>query len=241
MLSLPIIFSFFNGKNTRIASLLFTNKYQNTGIETIAHDFFKSWANHYSLPVLFIKGGGNPQHSAADFGAFITLDIVFLFLGLKTLANLKEINKEVKTFMLILLILAPLSSVLAEGVNFERYLMFFIPMNIILGLGISNLKKNLFWGIFLLLYLFSFLLFLDAYFIHTTAKNGAWQTGYKEIIQFITPIQNNYQKIYIPQGGDQPYIFLLLYQRYPPKKFQTVSASVNIPKAQVQGWIMFLN
>lgn len=235
ILSLPIIFSFFNGKNTRVASLLFTNKYQDTQVETIAHDFFKSWANHYSLPALFIKGDGNPQHSAADFGAFITLDIVFLFLGLQTFIKLNGINKEVKIFMLILLILAPLSSVLAGDVNFERYLMFFIPMNIILGLGINNFKKNLFWGIFLLLYLFSFLLFLDSYFIHTMAKNGAWQTGYKDIVNHITPIQSKYQKIYVPQGGDQPYIFFLFYKKYPPEKFQSISTSVNIPNGSGTG------
>ncbi|MDD5415778.1 MAG: glycosyltransferase family 39 protein [Candidatus Daviesbacteria bacterium] len=236
MLSLPIIFSFFNGKSTRVAFLLFTNKYQNAKVETIARDFLNNWSNHYSLPILFIKGDGNPQHSAADFGAFITLDIVFLFLGLKTLVNFKDVKGEAKVFILILLILAPLSSTLtSEGVNFERYLMFFILINIILGLGISNFKRNLFWGIFLLLYLFSFLLFLDAYFIHTSAKNGAWQTGYKEIVQFITPIQENFQKIYIPQGGDQPYIFFLLYQRYSPEKFQAFSASVNIPNGSGTG------
>jgi len=235
ILSLPIIFSFFNGKSTRVASLLFTNKYQNAKVEMIASDLLKNWANHYSLPILFIKGDGNPQHTAADFGAFIALDVVFLFLGLRFLLREKD-NTEAKMLILILLILSPLSSSLtSEGVNFERYLIFFIPMNIILGLGISNLKKNLFWGIFLLLYLCSFLFFLDAYFIHTPAKNGAWQTGYKEIVQFITPIQENFQKIYIPQGSDQPYIFFLLYQRYSPEKFQTISASVNIPNGSGTG------
>jgi 4-amino-4-deoxy-L-arabinose transferase-like glycosyltransferase len=235
ILSSPIIFSFFNGKSTRVTSLLFTNKYQDTSVVIIAHDFFKIWADHYNLPALFIKGDGNPQHTAADFGAFITLDIVLLFLGLRTLINLKGDSKEVKTFILFLLILAPLSSALAGSVDFERYLMFFIPMNIIIGLGIDNFKKNLFWEIFLLFYLFSFLLFLDAYLVHTPAKNEAWQYGYKEIVQFITPIQNNYQKIYIPQGDGQPYIFFLFYQKYSPEKFQAISASVNIPNGSGTG------
>lgn len=236
ILSLPIIFSFFNGKSTRVVSLLFTNNYPHAKFDILANDFLKNWANHYNLPVLFMKGDGNPQHSAADFGAFITLDFVFLFLGLSTFTKLVNINKNVKVFIFALLVLTPLSSVLtSEGINFERYLVFFIPINIIIGLGISNFKKNWFWILFSLLYLFSFLLFLDAYFIHTSAKNGAWQTGYKEIVKFITPIQNNYRKIYIPQGGDQPYIFFLFYQKYSPEKFQAISSSVNIPNGSGTG------
>lgn len=236
LFSLPIIFSFFNGKSTRISSLLFTSKYQNMTIEAITSGFFKNWANHYSLPILFVKGDGNPQHTAPLTGAFISLDIVFLLLGLKTLAKLKNVENESKIFIYALIILTPLSSALtSEGVNFVRYLMFFIVLNIIIGLGISNIKKNLFWRVFLILYFFSFLFFLDAYFIHSPAKNGAWQYGYKQMVQFITPIQSRYQTIYIPQGDDQPYIFFLLYQKYSPEKFQAASSLVNIPNGSNKG------
>lgn len=218
-LSSPVILSFFNNQDTRISSLLLTNN----------HNLLMKWADHYSLSTLFIKGDGNPQHTAANFGAFIALDIVFLFLGLKTLIKLKSIKTEAKTFILILLILTPISSILtSEGVNFVRYLWFFITLNILIGLGLSNFKKNLIWGIFSFLYLFFFLLFLDAYFIHSPAKNGAWQSGFKEMVNFISPIQKNYQNIYIPQGNNQPYIFFLFYQKYPPEKFQDTSSLVTI-------------
>lgn len=227
ILSLPVILSFTNGKDTRISSLLLTNNYQNLLVKL---------ADHYSLSAIFIKGDGNPQHSAADFGAFIALDIVFLFLGLRTLAQLRNVKNETKIFILLLLILTPISSILtSEGVNFVRYLWFFIPVNILIGLGLSNFKKNLAWGILSLLYLFFFLLFLDAYFIHTPAKNGAWQYGYKEMVNFISPIQKNYQSIYIPQGNDQPYIFFLFYQQYPPEKFQNISSLVTILNGSGRG------
>ncbi|MCL4418370.1 MAG: glycosyltransferase family 39 protein [Actinobacteria bacterium] len=229
ILSLPIILSFFNNKDSRISSLLFTNKYPNTKFVVVAKDLLIDWSNHYSLPALFIKGDNNPQHTAVNFGAFLTLDIIFLFLGIRTLAKVKTIKKEVRVFLLISLILTPLSSVLtSEGVNFVRFLWFFILVNILIGLGLSNFKKNILWGILPIAYIFSFLLFLDAYFIHTPSKNGAWQYGYKEIVNFISPRQKNYQKIYIPQGNDQPYIFFLFYQKYPPEKFQKIPSSVTI-------------
>lgn len=236
ILSLPIIFSFFNGKNTRVTSLFFTNKYQSTEFGTETRDLLKNWANHYSLPILFIKGDTNPQHSAPDYGAFISLDIVFLFLGLEIMSKLKDIKRAVKVLIFLLLILAPLSSVLTlSGVNFERYLVFFVVLNIVIGLGIGSCKKNLGWSIFLLFYIFSFLLFLDAYFVHNVSKNGAWQTGYKDIVKFTTPLQKNFQKIYISQGGDQPYIFFLFYQKYSPQKFQSASPSITLPNGSGVG------
>lgn len=235
-LSFPVILSFFNGKSTRINSLLFTNKYQNTKVEITIRDFLKNWTSHYSLSALFLNGDGNPQHSAVDSGAFITFDIIFLFLGLKTLVSLKEIKKETRVFIITLLILSSLSSALtSEGVNFVRYLVTLILLNIIIGLGMTNFKKNLLWSILLVFYILSFLLFMDAYFIHNSAKNPAWQTGYKELVKFVTPIQRNFQKIYIPQGGDQPYIFFLFYQKYSPEKFQAISPSVNIPNGSGTG------
>jgi len=236
LLSLPIIFSFFNDKNTRVTSLLFTNKYQVLSMETLTSDFLKNWTSHYNLPVLFIKGDGNPQHSAADFGAFTPFEIVFLFLGLKSFIKMKDIDLETKLFILTLLILTPLASALtSEGVNFVRYLTFFMVINIILGLGLSNFKRNLFWGIFILFYILSFLLFLDAYFIHNLPKNSAWQNGYKEMVEFITSRQTSFPKVYVPQSGDQPYIFFLFYQKYSPEKFQAISDSVNIVNGSNSG------
>ncbi|MCL5070961.1 MAG: glycosyltransferase family 39 protein [Actinobacteria bacterium] len=236
ILSLPVILSFFNGKSTRVSSLMFSNKYHDGQLGLIANDFLYNWANHYNLSVLFLKGDGNPQHTAADFGAFIALDLVLLFLGFKTLIRLKTINHEAKIFILFLLILTPLSSALTiEGVNFVRYLMFLTVINILIGLGINNFKINFTYAAFSLLYIFSYLLFLDAYFIHTPAKNGAWQYGYKETIQTISMIQKKFPKIYIPQGGDQPYIFFLFYQNYTPWKFQAISSAITIPNGSGMG------
>lgn len=234
-LTIPILSSFLNGKNTRISSLLFLNNYQEVNVPIIARDLFTNWTSHYSLSSLFIRGDGNPQHTAADFGAFMTIDVLFLFLGLKTLARQKIVAREVKLFLLALMILTPLSSALTkEGVNFERFLMFLLTLNIIIGLGINYLFKKFAWKIILPFYGISFLLFMDAYFIHNPAKNDAWQYGYKEIVRFISPIQHRYQKIYFPQGSDQPYIFFLFYQKYPPEKFQNISSSVTIPNGS--GW-----
>lgn len=235
LLSTPIINSFLDGKSTRVASLLFINKYQVFDIGLISSDFLKNWANHYNLPKLFLKGDGNPQHTASDFGAFLVLDVVFLFLGLKTLLTINSRNKE-KLLILLLVIFTPLASALTfEGVNFERYLPFLLILTIILGVGIASIKSKLIWMVIAIPYLLSILMFLDAFFIHTSFKNAAWQYGYKQIVEAIAPVQNRYNKIYLPQGTDQPYIFFLFYEQYPPEKFQKVAKEVLIPNGSGKG------
>lgn len=205
ILSLPVTGAFFNEKNTRVKALLVP--------DIQVFDFSLNFLKHFSLSTLFLKGDGNPQHSAADFGAFLTADLVLLYLGLKNFKNDQTIKKEVKAFMLLWLILAPLSSAATkEGVNFVRYLNFFVPLTIIVSLGLARFKKSRAWGVFFVFLILNFLLFLDAYFIHARAKNGAWQYGYKTVVEVTAPIQKNYSKVYIPAGPDQPYIFFLFYQ-----------------------------
>lgn len=220
ILTLPIVASFFNSKSSHITSLFVFNSYKGQSIGVSVNSFLKDWVDHYSLSSLFIKGDNNPQHTAADFGPFLPIDLLFLFLGIKTFINRNYFKKKEGIFILSLLILTPLSSVLAEGgVNFVRYLNFFLPLLIIMSLGLSGISKN--WlKVVTLLYFFFMLIFLDAYFIHTPAKSGAWQYGYKDIVKIVTPIQSKYENVYIPQGSDQPYIFFLFYQKYPPEKFQ---------------------
>lgn len=220
VLILPILLSFLNGKNSRFDSLFIFTKLQGQSVEKIAENLFKSWANHYSLSALFLYGDQNPQHTAADFGALLPIDLIFLFIGIKVFIGERMFKKEQGILILSLLILSPLSSSFTEGgnINYVRFLNFFIPLTLIVSLGLSEVKVN-----FLKItpfYLFFFLLFLDAYFIHSPAKSGAWQYGYKDLVKVITPIQSQYNKIYIPQGADQPYIFFLFFQKYPPEKLQ---------------------
>lgn len=207
----PVILSFFNGKSSRVESLL---------VFTQFNSFLQNWVNHYSLSMLFISGDGNPQHTAADFGPFLLLDLLFLILGIKIFISEGYYKLSAGKLILYWIILSPLSSVLAEGdINIVRYMNFFVLLTLVMGFGLSQLRGGKLAVIFTL-YLLSFTVFLDSYLIHTPPKNGAWQSGYKEIVQFIIPIQAKYEKIYVPQSSDQPYIFFLFYQSYPPKKIQ---------------------
>ena len=52
----------------------------------------------------------------------------------------------------------------------------------------------------------------------------AWQSGYKELGEYVKENYNRFDKFYITEKNGQPYIFLLFYLQYPPKKYQKESS-----------------
>lgn len=257
VISSPIIASFFNNKLVRIDSLSIKNITPQNYIDSVLSQsgekksdwttllyhneyyvYFRSviwrWFQHFSLATLLLKGDLNPQHNAPNTGAFILFDALFLMLGLIKIMRSK-LNPQI-IFLILWVILSPLSSALTvEPVNFVRTLPFFVPLTIIMAIGLNIfLKKNnaLILLIFVIFYLISYLFFIDQYVIHGSKKNIAWQYGYKQAIEKIAPIQSKYQKIYIADGPDRPYIFFLFYPKINPNKveFVDVDKMLDIPR-----------
>lgn len=49
------------------------------------------------------------------------------------------------------------------------------------------------------------------------------QLGIKRVINYLQKVENNYNEIFVSlRSGNQPYIFFLFYQKYDPKKFQSL-------------------
>jgi hypothetical protein len=157
-------------------------------------------------------------------------DILFVAFGI--VALLKKDNKFSK-FTLIWLILAPLPAALTrDQVQAVRSFNMVIPLVLISSYGlvfvvdkVRNFKSGfLHFSGYLLLSIISvssLIYFLDSYFIHLPIHDAKyWSYGYKQVVEKVTPIQGNYQKILFQQSYDQPYIFFLFFQKYDPSKYQ---------------------
>lgn len=187
------------------------------------------WFNHFSGRFLFFEGDWpNPRHSAPYQGMLLMSDLLLLLYGLfDTLKN--KLTKE-KLFIILWLILAPLPAVLTrDQVHAVRALNMAIPLIFIIAFGLNSLMnviyENKYKSVLILVgslvYLGGILYFFDAYFVHVPSHNSKlWEYGYKQIVQTITPIQNNYETIKIQQSFSQPYIYFLFYQKYDPAKYQ---------------------
>lgn len=197
------------------------------------------WMNHFSGRFLFFEGDWESQrHSVPETGVLLFADLVILLLGLVALIRLK--NKSAKVFLVLWLLLSPLPAALSrDSIHAVRSLNMVIPLSFILALGVDylfeNLKGRAFWQRSLYLglgavYLFSFAYYLDQYWMHAPKKYSKyWHYGYKQLVEKITPLQNQYKKIVIHQSYAQPYIFFLFYQKYDPAKYQALSREVFMP------------
>lgn len=196
------------------------------------------WFNHFSGRFLFFEGDwANPRHSSPNQGVLLFSDLILLIIGVASIVKFG--SKKQNQFVWLWLILAPLASALSrDQVHAVRSLGMAIPLIIIIASGMERValflqrQKVLLIKILALLsfgfvYVFSLAYYLDSYFVHLPSHNSnLWEYGYKQMVEVIKPIQNNYKAINVQQSFAQPYIFFLFYggekigQGYDPGKYQ---------------------
>lgn len=228
--AVPVGLSIIEGKITRLTTLsIFSYESGYPLIQSISN----RWFSLYSPSILFIKGDTNPQHGAPGTGPFLLLDSILLMLGVISLIRKGTFAQKFFIFSSALFLSSP-SVLTIEKVNFERVLPVFIPIIILVSLGLDGLLGNLkdkkytkiIWPFFISVYLLNYVYFLDSYFIHGHKKNDAWQVGYKQIFEKVKPFKS--REIIVEQSLEQPYIFLLFYQKYDPVKYQSIVDKVFI-------------
>ncbi len=192
------------------------------------------WFNHFSGKFLFFSGDyQNPKQSAPNSGMLLLIDLILLPLGFVFILKSKFLNPKFKRFILLWLVLSPLPAVLSrDQVQATRALNMSIPLVLVSSFGLYyllRLSTKFRYGFFCYLilpiaYLASFIYFVDSYFVHLPTHNAKyWFYGFKETVNNISKIENNYDRIIFQQSYSQPYIYFLFYQRYDPKIYQAKS------------------
>lgn len=244
----PVIFGLFKGQGGRLTVFSVfsyprpTDYLQNflneSGVQkgSLVYDLFYNeplnftrgilgrFFNHFSGRFLFFAGDwANPRHTPPYQGVLVIGDIVFIIFGVVAFLR-DKISKE-KLFIVLWLLLAPLPAILSrDQVHAVRSFQLSIPLIIIISFGVYKLLtsyKKLFMFLIIPVYLATYIYFLDSYFVHNPKlKSQYWEYGYKQMVEDITPIQNNYHEVIIQQSFDQPYIYFLFYNKYDPAKWQ---------------------
>ncbi len=238
IVSLPIIFSLFQGKAGRLEVFSvfsyprpkeYLENFLTQGGEKVgnlSYYLFHSeslnftrgilgrWFNHFSGRFLFFDGDWqNPRHSAPNQGVLTHLDLILLIAGFVGLIRFGR--KKESMFLWLWLILAPLPAVLSrDQVHAVRSYNLVIPLTIVLAFGAYSLysKYKKLSLIFVLIYIAGYIYFLDSYFVHLPVHDSKyWEYGYKQIVEAVTPIQDKYETIKVRQSFAQPYIYFLFY------------------------------
>ena len=198
----------------------------------------QNWLSHFDGTFLFITGDRIRRSNSPEMGEMYLFDVIFILLGIYFFLKLRPKNWP---FVFFWLFVAPIASSLTfQSPNALRAHNMVIPLVIISSYGCYNLileakrrlSKKLLFTIAkqqaLLIYFLLFTLiswntayFLHQYFVHyPKAYPEAWEYGIKDLVDYLKPIKDNYEKIYVTEQYDQPYIIFLFYLKYPPEKFQ---------------------
>ncbi|MBI2051160.1 glycosyltransferase family 39 protein [Candidatus Roizmanbacteria bacterium] len=193
-----------------------------------AKETLSSYAKYFSPQFLTISGDENPRFGFTDMAPITFLEYGFLFVGLYYLIKKKE---RFRILLLSLLLVAPLSSSLSwAGLSLTRSLFLLIPILLIASYGgvalfayvpkrYKVLTATSLIAAQLLLLLFSWDFYLNHYPKRAVVVR-AWQSGYRELSQYVKENYDKFNTFSITKKHGQPYIFLLFYLNFPPENYQ---------------------
>lgn len=189
---------------------------------SFAQQFLKHYLDHFRPDFLFFSGDVNPRLSIQTVGEMYWPDLILLLVGIYLL-----VKKRPRGTLLILawIFLSPVPAATArETPHALRILQILPSLQIVAAFGLLALWK-FFHGknlrlIFIPVYAVFILMYLHDYYVHYPKFfSSDWQYGYKEMVGYVSSVQDDYDQINITDTLGRPYIYLLFYQKYPPEKY----------------------
>lgn len=186
--------------------------------------YVKHYLDNLSPKFLFISGDGNPKFSTQAVGQMYIWDIVFFLGGIMLLFRKKEgYWWIIPLWLLIGIIPAATARETPHALRIEASLPTF---QILVAYGfielINKLKryKTIIASCLLLLLLINFAYFYHNYFSHYPQQfSGEWQYGYKQSIDYVRGIENNYDYVQVTNALGRPYIYYLFYTKTNPEDY----------------------
>jgi len=191
--------------------------------------FFSNWLSHFNGNFLFLFGDVIERNRVPETGQMCFFDILFVVLGIYFLILKRPQNWQ---FIFLWLMVAPVAAAMTfQAPHALRANNMVIPLVIIVAYGAINLfdwfkkKKKI---IRLIFYVFILLLipwnagrYLHEYYVHyPKTYPAAWEYGFDQLVPYLEEIKGEYEKVYVTDKYDQPYIIFLFYLKYPPEEFQ---------------------
>lgn len=197
-----------------------------------AQDWISGYFSHFRAEFLFIRGDVNPRFSSGDTGQLYLIYLPFLIYGIYkiTIANKKE-------YYLVIgwMLLAPVPAAFAREVPHALRTLHILPtFEIIAAFGFitmiqsysiqslpSRLKQWSIVGASALLLFCQLFYFLYNYYVYYPKEfYKEWQYGYRQMVEQLVKIQDQYDRVVITDALGRSYINLAFHQDYPPAQLQ---------------------
>ena len=188
--------------------------------------FSENYFEHFWGEFLFLSSDDIQRNKVPEFGLLYLIQAPLLIFSFVHLSR----NSKDWGGILSWLLIAPIAASLTfQSPHALRAQSMIIPLTIISAYGLASIKKLkikpvvLSFQIFILVFLvWDFSRYLHQYYSHMS-KTYSYSSQYsvEEMVEYINSRKNEFQKIYITDRYDQPYILYLFYSTYPPEKFQS--------------------
>jgi 4-amino-4-deoxy-L-arabinose transferase-like glycosyltransferase len=191
-------------------------------------EILAGYLDHFNFDFLFLNGDAPGRHHAAGMGMLYWFDLSFILIGLMYL--LKNRDKGANTLFWWFLV-APAASALTSGTPHAVRALLYLPTYQIFAavgvvetlkfLKIKTIKKIMVITVITGIFLLNFFYYLHMYWIHTPYEYAQdWQYGYKQAVEEVGKIENNYGRVIVTYHYDQPYIYFLFYKKIDPVWYQ---------------------
>ena len=230
---------------TRVSNLLFTsdkgfslsiNELRSENPNRLLHNkltyatkvLTNNYIGYFSPEFLVINGDSNKRFGYPGISPITVVEYIFIFVGIYFIFKNKE---HFRYLLLSALLFAPISAALTwQDNSLSRSFFMIVPLLTIIAYGlyhtIQSQQKSLKLPIITIIVgslLFYTISSWEFYFYHYPKKTEAiysWQSGYKELNDYIKTNYDNIDTFYITKKLGQPYIFTLFYLKYPPHEYQ---------------------
>ena len=188
-------------------------------------EFLGHYLDHFKPDFLFITGDPLIRNKVPEVGQFYLIEALLLLFGLIYLCkNRFEYIKLIIAWVFI----APIASAMTyQTPHALRALNLVIPLTLIMALGLSvffskfNKFKIITTVILIIVFSFEFTHYIESYYVHYPKRYPlAWEYGFKEMVNKVSLYESKYDKVVITDRYDQPYILVLFYKKFDPKKYQ---------------------
>lgn len=192
--------------------------------KTLPQVLVENYLSHFDPGFLLLGKGDNPRHHAPNSGPLLLVTIPLFLVGIIYLVfkSPKSPKFPNNKFLLIFwFFLSPLPAIFAiDNPHASRSFLQIPIYSLLIALGLQFLIKKIPHRIspippislISLIFIANLFYYFHQYFkVLPTVDGLAWQYGYKEVVNNVKLLENNYQNIYVTTAYDQPYIYFLFY------------------------------
>lgn len=183
----------------------------------VVSNFLNNYVGNFSFDYLFFKGDQNGRHSVKKIGELFLWQLPAVLAGIYFLLKYRS---KTSIIILVWLLVAAIPPALTRvSPHALRGLLAVSSWQILAAIGtIVLLVKFKPWLRYFLVPVvaYAFLTYLHLYYVHSPKAYATdWQDGSRQAVEFLSRVEDRYDKIYLAKGLSP--IYILLYKKIDPR------------------------